>query len=97
MAANGQLASTLAVRPIDTGSSFRTLAYARLREAIAAADIYGRPDEIRLDERQLAAALGVSRTPIREAMTLLERRASCARCRAAASSSCARPSARSSR
>ncbi|HEY0523189.1 MAG TPA: GntR family transcriptional regulator [Stellaceae bacterium] len=72
MAANGQPASTLAVRPIDTGSSFRTLAYARLREAIAAADIYGRPDEIRLDERQLAAALGVSRTPIREAMTLLE-------------------------
>jgi DNA-binding GntR family transcriptional regulator len=72
MAANAHLASTLAVRPIDTGSSFRTLAYARLREAIAAADIYGRPDEIRLDERQLAAALGVSRTPIREAMTLLE-------------------------
>jgi DNA-binding GntR family transcriptional regulator len=72
MAANAQLASTLAVRPIDTGSSFRTLAYGRLREAIAAADIYGRPDEIRLDERQLAAALGVSRTPIREAMTLLE-------------------------
>jgi DNA-binding GntR family transcriptional regulator len=73
MAANGQqLSSTLAVRPIDTGASFRTLAYARLKEAIAAADIYGRTDEIRLDERQLAAALGVSRTPIREAMTLLE-------------------------
>jgi len=31
-----------------------------------------RPDEIRLDERQLSQALGVSRTPIREAMTLLE-------------------------
>ncbi len=28
--------------------------------------------EIRLDERQLSQALGVSRTPIREAMTLLE-------------------------
>jgi DNA-binding GntR family transcriptional regulator len=63
---------SLAVRPIETGASFRTLAYERLKEAIAAADIYGRRDEIRLDERQLAAALGVSRTPIREAMTLLE-------------------------
>jgi hypothetical protein len=29
-------------------------------------------DELRLDERQLARSLGVSRTPIREAMTLLE-------------------------
>ena len=28
--------------------------------------------EVRLDERQLSLALGVSRTPIREAMTLLE-------------------------
>jgi DNA-binding GntR family transcriptional regulator len=72
MAETTQDSISLAVRPIETGASFRTLAYARLKEAIAAADIYGRPDEIRLDERQLAAALGVSRTPIREAMTLLE-------------------------
>lgn len=35
-------------------------------------DIYGRPDQIRLDERQLSQKLGVSRTPIREALTLLE-------------------------
>ena len=37
-----------------------------------AADIYAQRAEIRLDERQLSRALGVSRTPIREAMTLLE-------------------------
>ena len=37
-----------------------------------AADIYAQREEIRLDERQLSRALGVSRTPIREAMTLLE-------------------------
>jgi 2-dehydropantoate 2-reductase len=42
-------------------------------------------------------ALGVSRTPIREAMTRLEQRACCAPCRGAGSSSSARPSARSSR
>ena len=36
------------------------------------ADIYAHSEEIRLDERELSRALGVSRTPIREAMSLLE-------------------------
>ena len=62
----------LAVAPIDTGTSFRNQAYAALKRAIADADIYARPDEIRLDERALCQQLGVSRTPVREAMTLLE-------------------------
>jgi len=57
---------------LDTGTTFRDLAYAALKRAITAIDIYDRPDEIRLDERALSADLGVSRTPIREAMTLLE-------------------------
>ena len=62
----------LQVRPLDTTTSFRNLAYAALKEAITSADIYSHPEEIRLDERQLSQALGVSRTPVREAMTLLE-------------------------
>lgn len=62
----------LAVAPIETGVSFRNQAYAALKRAIADADIYSRPDEIRLDERALCHQLGVSRTPVREAMTLLE-------------------------
>jgi DNA-binding GntR family transcriptional regulator len=64
--------SELAVAPIDAGVSFRNQAYAALKQAIADADIYSRPDEIRLDERALCQQLGVSRTPVREAMTLLE-------------------------
>src|ERR687883_2154666 len=74
MPADLQAAKTprLQVKPLDTNTSFRNLAYAALKEAITSADIYSHPEEIRLDERQLSAALGVSRTPIREAMTLLE-------------------------
>ena len=62
----------LSVKPIDTQSSFRTQAYRALKQAITSVNIYAHPHEIRLDERQLSQDLGVSRTPIREAMTLLE-------------------------
>jgi DNA-binding GntR family transcriptional regulator len=57
---------------LDTSSTFRDLAYAALKRAITAMDIYDHGQEIRLDERRLSEGLGVSRTPIREAMTLLE-------------------------
>jgi DNA-binding GntR family transcriptional regulator len=63
---------TLDVPRLDTGTSFRKEAYAALKRAITAMDIYGYAHEIRLDERRLSEGLGVSRTPIREAMTLLE-------------------------
>ena len=63
---------TLDVPRLDTGASFRKEAYAALKRAITAMDIYGHAHEIRLDERRLSDGLGVSRTPIREAMTLLE-------------------------
>jgi DNA-binding GntR family transcriptional regulator len=52
--------------------SLRDQAYALLKNAIAETDIYDPAQELRLDERQLTAALGVSRTPIREALSLLE-------------------------
>jgi len=65
-------APKLAVKPIDTQSSFRTKAYHALKQAITSVNVYAHSGEIRLDERQLSQDLGVSRTPIREAMTLLE-------------------------
>jgi DNA-binding GntR family transcriptional regulator len=63
---------TLALTPINASASLRNQAYARLKQAIAEADIYCSREEIRLDEKELTEALGVSRTPVREAMTLLE-------------------------
>jgi DNA-binding GntR family transcriptional regulator len=62
----------LALSPLNATASLRDRAYAALKQAIVDADIYTHPGEVRIDERQLALSLGVSRTPIREAMTLLE-------------------------
>ena len=62
----------LQVEPLGVNVSLRVLAYDALKKAIMEMDIYGNPVEIRLDERRLSQDLGVSRTPIREAITLLE-------------------------
>ena len=43
-----------------------------LRDAILDVDIYGQGVNLKLDERQLAEDLGVSRTPLREALVKLE-------------------------
>jgi DNA-binding GntR family transcriptional regulator len=61
------------VSRLDIGASVAKEAYAALKRAITAMDVYGHAHEIRLDERRLSEGLGVSRTPIREAMTRLER------------------------
>src|SRR6201995_4850380 len=61
----------LALAPLNA-TSLRDQAYVLLKNAIADTDIYDPKQELRLDERQLTAALGVSRTPIREALSLLE-------------------------
>ena len=62
----------LDVGPIAANASLRTLAYDALKRAITDMDLYGTLEDIRLDERRLSQHLGVSRTPIREALTLLE-------------------------
>src|SRR5579864_690899 len=64
-------AAPLALGPLNA-TSLRDQAYALLKGAIADTDIYNPKQELRLDERQLITALGVSRTPIREALSLLE-------------------------
>jgi DNA-binding GntR family transcriptional regulator len=64
-------AGPLALTPLNS-ASLSDQAYLLLKDAIAATDIYSQRQDLRLDERQLTQALGVSRTPIREALTLLE-------------------------
>ena len=64
--------SKLVIKPIDAQPSVTEQAYQALKQAITSLNIYAQPGELRLDERQLSQDLGVSRTPIREAMTLLE-------------------------
>ena len=61
-----------AVAPLGETRSLGNRAYAALKRALSDTDIYAQRDEIRLDERRLSLQLGVSRTPIREAMNLLE-------------------------
>ena len=56
---------TLDVPRLDTSTSVAKEAYAALKRAITAIDIYDHAGEIRLDERRLSQDLGVSRTPIR--------------------------------
>lgn len=65
-------AAKLKVRPIEVDISLTTQTYRAIKQAITSMDIYGSDEEFRLDEHQLAGDLGVSRTPIREAMCRLE-------------------------
>ena len=62
----------LRVEPLDTSVSFRNMAYRTLKKAITEMDLYSHPEEIRLDERRLSQDLAISRTPVREAITILE-------------------------
>jgi DNA-binding GntR family transcriptional regulator len=63
----------VAVAPLEDTSTFADRAYAALKGVILSLDIYEKPGDVRLDERQLASDLGISRTPVREAMAQLER------------------------
>ena len=62
----------LPVQPIDPPFSLKDQVYDALKATIAGMDIYDGPGEPRIDERQLSEDLGVSRTPVREAIARLE-------------------------
>ena len=66
------VAPRLRVEPLEVSISLRKQACEAIKRAITQMDLYGHPGEFRLDERQLSQDLGVSRTPIREALSVLE-------------------------
>jgi DNA-binding GntR family transcriptional regulator len=61
-----------AIQPIDVNFSLKSKTYEALKDAITSMNLYAEAEEPRLDERQLSEELGVSRTPVREAMARLE-------------------------
>src|ERR1700693_4886400 len=65
-------ATRVVVAPLDDVSTFKDRAYTALKEVIVSIGVYDRPSEVRLDERRLAQDLGISRTPVREALAQLE-------------------------
>jgi len=62
----------LQLQPIEANFSLKDRIYASLKDAIMSVNIYDRDAELRLDERQLSEKLGISRTPLREALARLE-------------------------
>jgi len=62
----------LVLKPFAPEETYKEKAYKALKRAIIDMDIYSSPEQAWIDERQLSEQLGVSRTPVREAILMLE-------------------------
>ena len=62
----------LNIEPIDAGLSLKSRTYTALKAAILETNIYAEGAVLRLDERELSARFGISRTPLREALAQLD-------------------------
>jgi DNA-binding GntR family transcriptional regulator len=66
------MAKSLALQPVDGSFSLKGHIYEVLKASIMELDIYDPETQLRMDERTLAEQLGISRTPLREAIMRLE-------------------------
>lgn len=64
--------SELVIERVAPEETYKAKAYTALKQAITNMDIYSSREPAWLDERQLSERLGVSRTPVREALAMLE-------------------------
>ncbi|MGN6286155.1 MAG: GntR family transcriptional regulator [Afipia sp.] len=71
-AAAAKASPELVVERFAPEQTFKTRAYEALKQAILSMEIYASPEPTWIDERQLSEQLGVSRTPVREAIVMLE-------------------------
>ena len=62
----------LSLKPVENPVALKDRIYEALKSAITSVNVYDDDEEHRLDERKLSVELGVSRTPIREALCRLE-------------------------
>ncbi len=62
----------LTLKPVEANFSLKDHIYEVLKEGITGMNIYADDAELRLDERKMSEQLGISRTPIREALARLE-------------------------
>jgi DNA-binding GntR family transcriptional regulator len=63
---------TLNIVTIEPAKALKLQVYEALKEIIGQMNIYSNQEPLRLDERALGEQLGVSRTPVREAISRLE-------------------------
>jgi DNA-binding GntR family transcriptional regulator len=66
------MGTSLDLQPVDGSFSLKEHIYDVLKTSIMDLDIYDPETNLRMDERTLADRLGISRTPIREAIMRLE-------------------------
>jgi DNA-binding GntR family transcriptional regulator len=66
------LSTQLNIAPIEGSFSLKDHIYEVLKDGITSMNIYAEDADLRLDERRLSEQLGISRTPIREAIARLE-------------------------
>ena len=66
------MATQIRLEPVDGTFSLKEHIYGVLKKSIMDLDIYDPATNLRMDERTLADQLGISRTPIREAIMRLE-------------------------
>ena len=64
--------TVLKIEPIAENQSLKARAYEALRAAIMNMNIYAPDAELKLEERDLSLRFGVSRTPLREALSQLD-------------------------